>query len=91
MYIRTTKGHTEICGTAAKWGREKHLQAVKSARKTKHVEQAGKMSRETKIILQKKQKVSHKTRVILQKKPETQLVKARIPGPQNKKNYDRMV
>lgn len=43
-----------------KWGREKHVQAGKSAQMTKHVEQVVKMSRETKIILQKKQKVSLK-------------------------------
>lgn len=74
-----------------KWGREKHLQAVKSEWKTKHVGQTGKMSRETKITLQEKQKVSHKTRLILQNKQETCLAKARTPGRQNKKNCDRMV
>lgn len=62
-----------------KWCRGKHLQAVKSAQKTKHGEQAGKMSRETKFILQKKQKVSHKTKVILQNKQEICLAKIRIP------------
>ena len=54
-----------------------------------HVEQARKIFRETKIILQKKQKVSDKTKAIPQNKQESCLAKTRIPGPQNKKIYDR--
>lgn len=74
-----------------KWCRGKLLQAVKSAQRTRHVEQAGKLSRETKVILQKKQKLSHKAKVILQSKQEICLAKARIPRQQSKKNCDKML
>lgn len=49
------------------------------------------MTRETKFILQKKQKVSHQTKVILQSKEEICLAKARIPRKQSQKNYDKML
>lgn len=49
------------------------------------------MFRETRFILQKKQKVSYQTKVILQSKEEICLAKARIPRKQSKKIYDKML